>query len=318
MNKLIEWAAQGLIAPSQLEALGTATGVLPDRDQWKQALDRALLIGAVLLLAGGLIFFGAANWSGMSTTARFALAQLAVVVPVLLYWRWPDQRIGRAALAFGVLAIGALLALFGQTYQTGADPWQLFAAWAVLALPWVWLGRSSLLWLAWLALLDLAVWRWTGYCAGLWWLFDTPEWQLWAMFVVHGVALLCCEYFGSRGFAPGRPAYVRNVLYLLTLGTVTVLALGAIFGNQGERVLHLLLWTVTLGLAWWRYRLQRVDIAALASSALSVIVVVTAVLARMMSNFDDFGVWLLLALAVIAMTGTAGRWLLQLSREQLR
>ena len=40
----------------------------------------------------------------------------------------------------------------GLTYQTGADPWQLFATWALMLLPLAALGRSPLLWtlLAWL------------------------------------------------------------------------------------------------------------------------------------------------------------------------
>jgi hypothetical protein len=34
-----------------------------------------------------------------------------------------------------LLNIGGLFAYFGQTYQTGADPWQLFSLWAALSLP---------------------------------------------------------------------------------------------------------------------------------------------------------------------------------------
>ncbi|MET0204922.1 MAG: DUF2157 domain-containing protein [Casimicrobiaceae bacterium] len=48
----------------------------------------------------------------------------------LAVWRGLDTLPGKAALVAALLA-GALLALVGQVYQTGADTFELFAAWAV-------------------------------------------------------------------------------------------------------------------------------------------------------------------------------------------
>ena len=64
---------------------------------------------------------------------------------------------GKAVLLLLGLLTGALLALTGQVYQTGADTYELFGWWAVLILPWVLVGRFSPLWLVWLALLNLTV-----------------------------------------------------------------------------------------------------------------------------------------------------------------
>ena len=49
-------------------------------------------------------------------------------------------RAGKAALLAASLFVGALLALIGQIYQTGADTFEMFAAWAALILPWVLVG----------------------------------------------------------------------------------------------------------------------------------------------------------------------------------
>lgn len=55
---------------------------------------------------------------------------------------------GRFGLfACGILG-GALMAVFGQVYQTGADDWELFRAWALFLLPLALLGRQTGLWLA--------------------------------------------------------------------------------------------------------------------------------------------------------------------------
>lgn len=42
-----------------------------------------------------------------------------------------------------------MFAFFGQTYQTGTDPWQLFALWAALTLTLCLGVRHSVLWMAW-------------------------------------------------------------------------------------------------------------------------------------------------------------------------
>ena len=76
----------------------------------------------------------------------------------LAYWRLgPERATGKAALLVAAILLGVLLALFGQTYQTGADTWELFATWAALITPWVIVGRFAGLWMLWLALLNVAI-----------------------------------------------------------------------------------------------------------------------------------------------------------------
>lgn len=89
---------------------------------------------------------------------KFNALQAAVLLPALAALALP--RLRTACLLLATLALGALLAFVGQTYQTGADPWQLFAAWAALALPWVLAARRALLWAAWLLLAALALALW--------------------------------------------------------------------------------------------------------------------------------------------------------------
>ena len=57
-------------------------------------------------------------------------------------------------LLIASIITGSLLALFGQIYQTGADTWQLFFAWAILITPWVVIARFPALWLLWLGLIN--------------------------------------------------------------------------------------------------------------------------------------------------------------------
>ena len=54
-------------------------------------------------------------------------------------------------MLFAALLVGALLALVGQTYQTGADTFELFAVCAAAILPWVLVACFPTLWVLWLA-----------------------------------------------------------------------------------------------------------------------------------------------------------------------
>ena len=145
-------------------------GAEPTRQLWQMSqlharppalrgwLERSLAAVAALLLGAGLIFWVAANWPEQTRAFKFNALQAAVLLPALAALAWP--RLRTACLLLATLALGALLAFVGQTYQTGADPWQLFAAWAALALPWVLAARRALLWAAWLLLAALALALW--------------------------------------------------------------------------------------------------------------------------------------------------------------
>src|SRR5690606_21168947 len=103
-----------------------------------QALERrirsGLLLVAALLLASGLIFWVAANWQGQTRLFKLGLIEGGLALSVLAALVWPRVRV--AALLCATLVLGGLLAYVGQTYQTGADAWQLFATWAALSLVW--------------------------------------------------------------------------------------------------------------------------------------------------------------------------------------
>ena len=132
--------------------VGSTRQVGSELHSWRLFLGRATLWLAVLLLGSGVVCWVAANWPGLAVSSRFALAQGVLAVTVLVgIWlalrlrAAPAQRLqaSGAVLTLAGGLLGALLALLGQTYQTGADTWQLFAWWAVLMLPWALMAASQ-------------------------------------------------------------------------------------------------------------------------------------------------------------------------------
>lgn len=111
--------------------------LLPAPSDWAGWVNRWLAWVGGLLLASGVIYLVAYNWDELDRFSQNALLQSCFVVTAgIALWRGTTQIAGQVALLCAALLVGALFALHGQTYQTGADPYTLFAAWAVLLLPW--------------------------------------------------------------------------------------------------------------------------------------------------------------------------------------
>jgi uncharacterized membrane protein len=131
-------------------------------EQEPDGIARTIPFGIALLgatLVGlGIIFWIAANWGVLSVTGHFALLQGVVVVMLASALLAPRARLPLSMLA--CLAIGGLFAYFGQTYQTGADTWQLFAVWAALTLLLCFGVRHDALWLAWTLIAMTAIVLW--------------------------------------------------------------------------------------------------------------------------------------------------------------
>ncbi len=110
-------------------------------------LPFGLAVLSAVLVGLGIVFWVAANWDALPRTLRFVLLEAIVLATLVGAWRFPVARVPLSLLGF--IACGGLFAYFGQTYQTGADPWQLFALWAALTLPLCLGVRHDVLWVSW-------------------------------------------------------------------------------------------------------------------------------------------------------------------------
>ncbi|SES62871.1 GDYXXLXY domain-containing protein [Thorsellia anophelis] len=126
-----------------------------------------LIILSIILLSSGLITFVAANWSEIDIMQRFMITQGTLIASAIgcigltLYFKpqISHEHLGAfwgnfCLTLIAITAIGGIFALIGQTYQTGADAWQLFALWTALALPWALYQNKPLIWLFWLVILN--------------------------------------------------------------------------------------------------------------------------------------------------------------------
>jgi len=317
-NDILEWAAdRRLRAADVLVALRLA-GILPTGGGWRRFLDRLTLWLAVVLLCAAVIMFFAYNWQAMGRYAKFGLVEALFVVAVLAAWRFgPDRIAGQAALLGAAILVGALLALIGQVYQTGADPWELFAVWAIAILPWVAMLRFAPLWLFWLALVNLAAILYHQAFGGLIGVLFGTERLLWVLLVLNTVALAAWEVLAMRGIEWLQPRWAPRVLATASGGLATALALWAVFEFRSVGFAGALAYGVWVGGAYAFYRYRMRDLFVLAGGVLSTIIVVASVLSKQLLDRSgaEAGAFLLIGLVVIGMSAAGAFWLRRVARE---
>ncbi|APX91981.1 hypothetical protein BWR19_02905 [Halomonas sp. 1513] len=319
-RELVALIEQGAVPPGQLERVVALSGLHPSGQAWGLFVDRLLLWLGTLALVFAVMFLVAYNWSEMPRFLRFGLVQAALVAAIAVYC-WAEGRGvvkntgSRAALTAATLLLGVLLALFGQVYQTGADPWQLFFIWALLMLPWTLVARFDALWILWLGLLNLCVAlyfrTWSG-AFGPFFISDAAA--LWGLFVLNTSALVVWE-LGARRWRWLSAGWATCLLALGSGIPVTLLVLAFLFDERVGFSAVALVYPAWLAALYAVYRYWRADLFMLAGGCLSVIVVLTALIGRYFMRHGDPGGLLVLAMAVLGMGALAVIWLKRLHRE---
>jgi uncharacterized membrane protein len=304
-GEMLDWIQAGRVPPGRDQAALRTAGLVPGPSEWRAFLGRLTLWLGTVALASAVVFFVAFNWESLGRFAKLGLVEAAILGGLLACWRLDlDSMAGKAVLTLLALLVGALLALTGQIYQTGADTFELFAWWAVLILPWVLAGRFAPLWLLWLALLNLAAWLYFS-------LGSSGETLMWTLLALDSLALAAWEAGRRAGTGWLRDDWPPRLAAIAGGAAATGLALSSIFeGGPG-----IVGWFVWIGVAYLWYRHVRRDLFVLAGALLSLIVTVAAFLARSVLDALGSGGFLFIGLAVIGMSAGGAIWLNRLARE---
>lgn len=277
-------------------------------------LRRAVGMLAALLAGLGLIFLVAANLDALGRREKFILLQLCVGAACLGAAFLPRLRTSLALL--GLLVIGALFAYFGQTYQTGADPWQLFAVWAVLALPLALGARTDIVWSAWVIVAMTGLTAWDAAQSG-WWRFAGPNLgaHMLVALLASALAVLMSQPL-ARFSGAGRVAFNLAVLFATTsLGSAGMLALFA--SSSGIALYYLLSLVLLVVAAALLTRRRLFDVTALSVIALGLIILFIAGMVRVigLGHGGEIGMLLVAGFTTVGLMALAVRGILALMRE---
>ena len=324
-TQLREWRRDGALNSVATIAARTALGPAPDAALWRWFLDRLALWLGVALCAAGVIYFIAANWDEIGKFTRLFGMQALMIAGVAVAARLgPARTGGQAALWLSMVLLGGLVALIGQTYQTGADTWELFTLWTVLALPWAFAGRHPAIWLLWIAMANIALGLWTDTFQSLWFddirnimfvgVFDT------ALYVAWGVASMRWAEFAGRA---GPRLLAAAALLCLSLPAINA----AIDHDTPKFGYEVCAWLLAiLMLVAFELRRSR-DRAVFAMILVAVIGVSTVWLYQcvkfvthyvFMFHDEPAALWLVLALLVLVEATTGALWLRRMDLRETR
>jgi uncharacterized membrane protein len=318
-KQLIELIEQGCVPSDRVDEALLATKVLPENREWLQFVDHLLAWIGGLAIAFAAMFFIAYNWDDLGRFAKFGMVEALLLATILIYWKLGREKItSKIALLMASIFLGVLLALFGQTYQTGADPWQLFFNWSLLMLPWAIIGRFSAIWILWISLINLSiVLYFTAFRGAIFFIVGSGETgMLWALFIFNTIALIVWELLSNRWqwleerWAPRLIAIGSGV-------TITWLVIYVIFDDRHYAGLTALVWAAWLVAFYFIYRKIRQDLFMLAGISLSAIIVVICFMVKNIfeSSSFDAGIFLLIAIMIIGMGTGAAIWLRNVHRE---
>ena len=304
------WVAQGQLPAEHVDkALALSN---PSRDQWHRFFDQLSLWLGGLALSFSLLFFIAYNWTEMGRLFKFALVEVAMLLSILGYVKLPREGIAsQVALMMSAISLGVLLALFGQIYQTGADPWQLFANWALLLIPWALISRSAAMWLLWLMLINIAV---NQYFL-VWGRIAYGEQSFWLLWGVNTLALAIWELAAKR-YEWLNKRWATALVAAPSAFSATMMVIFMVVDNDlnpAQVSLAYLIWFAAMLCA---YRYWRPDLSILVMVCLSGIVSSVFVLFDWLENAGDWSMMaLVLSVYVVLAGGFTAHWLNGVHKE---
>lgn len=223
-GKLHALAAAGLIDGPALAWMLAQIGHRPTPESWYRFARVQLLLLGASLAAVGVGFFVAANWDELTAHTRMGLLAALMTAVTLLAARLGLHSLsGRVAALLGGLGFGPLMALVGQTYQTGADAWQLFAAWTAVLLVHALVIRFTGAWITTIVLAHLTAFLWADQSLG------TRPFEDLGLVITTLVSLVGWTIAVAAELAPGVGEGRRPVThFLFVVAQLIALAVGSV------------------------------------------------------------------------------------------
>jgi uncharacterized membrane protein len=293
--------------------------LLPTPDWYPWTRRMLLFLGSALVLAG-IIFFFAYNWAVMHKFLKFGLIEAGIIACVVTaYIRDISKLSSKVLILSASVLVGVLLAVFGQTYQTGADAYELFTGWAILIIGWVLISEFSALWFIWLVIVNTGMilyWQQVGQPA---YSIDY-QWLYLILAGVNGIALILYEFGTFIKTAWLGKGWLRVILFAAVLVYLTFPVIDIIFNYDRflwSNNIDVLLWICCLVSGFWFYRHKFKSISQLALISLNICIVVLTLIGRII--LEEY--WrepeiklLLFSLIVLVIFAGAGYWLKYMGR----
>lgn len=121
--------------------------VYNDANAWKKFLRLFLLIVSIGFVTAGILFFFSYNWYGLNKYLKIGLIEFILILAICIaLFARISLLIKNILLTASSILVGALFAVYGQIYQSGATAFDFFLAWTVFVAIWVIIANYAFLW----------------------------------------------------------------------------------------------------------------------------------------------------------------------------
>ncbi len=221
-----DWPAKGIEAALKDK-------VYPDARDWLKFIKWSFLALGTTLTLSGIVFFFAYNWDYLHKFSRMGLigASLVFLVCLTVIPRLSGY-IRNATLTAASVMVGVLFAVYGQIYQTGANAFDFFLAWALFTAMWVVVSRFAVLWLLYFTLLNTTWFLYVGQVAP----GRVSDYGLIVATVMNFCFLIAVHarprFFNSYSGSPGWLAYCLSV----ASAAIAVISFGSALSGPDLRI----------------------------------------------------------------------------------
>ncbi|MEM8528949.1 MAG: DUF2157 domain-containing protein, partial [Bacteroidota bacterium] len=287
--------------------------IYADLDNWRDFVRFLLVGGGMAFLVSGIIFFFAYNWADMHKFTKLGLVQGVLVLMVLasVFFKI-DKQIQNIVLTGASMLVGAVFAVFGQIYQTGADAYDLFLGWTLFIALWVFVSNFPPLWFIFLGLVNLTVGLYSEQVASDW-----PYYFLMnILFIVNMVALLFLKWQEGSALIKNVPKWLERIIIIVSIGYLTTSVCFGLFDERNSTALFLSVFLIVLtyGIGIW-YGQKAKDTFYVAAIGFSMIVVTTSILIRVVEDSIDEGVLLVVGGFVVGSISFLVMLILRLNKK---
>lgn len=145
------------------------TSVYNEQNKWINFVQLILLSLGIGFFSIGVVFFFAYNWENLDKFIKFGIVEILVLVSTILFFVPKFSQLTKYILLTAAwVFVGALLAVYGQIYQTGANAYDFFLAWTLLTTLWVLVSNFPPLWLLHIVLLNITMYFYIQQVLGNW------------------------------------------------------------------------------------------------------------------------------------------------------
>lgn len=300
-----DWIEQGFIPTENSQEAYSIANATPSAREWNQTIQQTFLWMGALGMVLSISFFIAFNWNFVGRFTTFASLQVIFLGVLGLYWKQQSTNL-RSKVSLTVLSVlvGIMLAFFGQTYQTGADPWQLFAFWALIITPWAFMSRFPPLWSMWTILLNTAVLLNTHLI-----FYSKP----YTVFLLNALIWVGWEY-SIQKLQWSRSRWPIWLLSLVSGLAIQLVVIDEIFNNQWN-LLALGGYAAWIAIVIYIYQKKISDLFLLTVVALSMSATAITITTKLMPDWDTYA-FFIMGVVCIFVTSIASFWLRNVHQNQ--